>query len=1278
MTPDILLASGLLALLAVVLGWVPAEALRTPTRSTAVLGGVACGLASVLAFVLAPPQHTVHATLAHPVASAVAALVMGPLVGSVSAGLALVYPAIRGAAAGPTAAVLLVSAVLLGWGWRAVRSHWHLAASTTVCGLATTLALVAWAFAPLAGAAAAQGYSVPGPIPWGIALGGVLLAGGAELLLGRAQSHAALRQEFRLLREREEQVRLALDSLGGGRWEWNVPRQKLTFHGHFYAAFGLENTDTDDAWERWYARRHPADVARLAPLLERAMRAEVDTYEAEFRVLDTAGRWRWVLSRGRAGERDALGRPLTLVGMDMDITAHREVEDALRASEAKYTTIYQTLPDPAGISRVSDGRYLDVNPAFCETLGLPREAVLGRTSTELNIWASAQERARLLQTYQRDGKVDRLSMVALRQGVRVPGLMSARPVVVDGEDCFLFVFHDMTEAQRASDELRGLNNLLQQAGRMARLGAWEDVLDSGMAYWSDVCYDIHGLPLGSELPRDYIQRFVAPAWREAVRSKLHDCIHHQAEWSLELEIIRADGRQAWVRARGEPVLRDGAVVGIRGVLQDIDEAKHSEQRLRHSEDRFSRIFQLMPYPMGMTRQRDGAYVEVNPAWEELLGYARAHAVGSSAIKLGIFTPEARARLMEVANHSGQLDAYEVPIVTRTGEVRTVLQSMRATEFDGEPCWLFALQDITDRKRNEEQVREREALLSLTLSAAALGLWDWNLQSGMVTGDARWRTLRGAPAGDAAPMAVHWNAAVAAEALPGISAEVARHAAHPATPFDATWKVAAPHAPARWVRNLGKIVSHDAHGQPTRMLGVAMDVTPQREQEELLQKLAHYDALTGLPNRVLLARLLQDRMAETRANGTRLGVAYLDLDGFKPVNDRLGHGAGDRLLVVVAGRLSRALRPQDCVARLGGDEFVILMPGLASPAEGEQLLQRVMDSISPPYSLEGERVSVTASIGYTLFPLDDADADALLRHADQAMYAAKQAGRNRFHQFDAEQERAQRAQREQGQQLRDALARGEFVLFLQPKVAMQAGVVVGAETLARWQHPERGLLSPAAFLPLVESTGLELTFGEWVVETALAQLQQLIQEGLQLPLSINISARQLQQPGFADWMLERLARHPQVPATLVELEITESAALYDLPAVTGTLARLRTLGMAVSLDDFGTGYSSLTYLRNLPMDTLKIDQSFVHGMMTDPGDMAIVQGVIGLARSFGCKVIAEGVETVEQGQMLQQMGCAHAQGYGIARPMPLDHFAGWVAQWQPPAGWLRYRPGESLR
>ena len=342
-----------------------------------------------------------------------------------------------------------------------------------------------------------------------------------------------------------------------------------------------------------------------------------------------------------------------------------------------------------------------------------------------------------------------------------------------------------------------------------------------------------------------------------------------------------------------------------------------------------------------------------------------------------------------------------------------------------------------------------------------------------------------------------------------------------------------------------------------------------------------------------------------------------------MNDRLGHGTGDRLLVVVGGRLTRALEPVDTVARLGGDEFVILMPGLASVADCERILGRVMESVSAPYTLDTERVVVTASIGYTIFPQDDADADTLLRHADQAMVAAKQAGRNRFHQFDAAQERAVQLLRAQGHYLREALAQAQFTLYLQPNVDMRSGTVVGAEVLSRWLHPERGLVPPGEFLPLLEGTDLEIGFGEWVAEAALTVLEQLQDRGMPMPLSINIAAQHLQQPGFADWVAGCLARHPRVPAHLVEIEITESAALYDLSAVADTLNALRAMGVTVALDDFGTGCPSLTCLRRLPMDTLKIDQSFVHGMMGDRGDLAIVQGVVGLARSFGYRVIAEG-------------------------------------------------------
>ena len=710
------------------------------------------------------------------------------------------------------------------------------------------------------------------------------------------------------------------------------------------------------------------------------------------------------------------------------------------------------------------------------------------------------------------------------------------------------------------------------------------------------------------------------------------------------------------------------VVGTRGVTLDIDEAKRAEQLLRQSEERFARIFQLLPYPMGLTRRSDGQYMDVNTAWEEAVGYRREEALGHSAISLGIYTAQQRAALMEAVTPEGRLTSFEAVMTVRSGAERTVLQSMRATDFDGQACWLFALHDITERKQAEEWVREREELLSLTISAAALGLWDWDLQTGMVTGDTRWHAMCGLnPVNDHAD-ALHWKAAIGSADAPRIMKEVERHSMHVETPFDAIWRVDQKRAAGRWIRSLGKIVRFGADGVPLRMVGVCMDVTAQSEQEERLQRLAHYDALTGLANRVLLAQTLEQAMLQARSNHTLLGVAYLDLDGFKPINDRLGHEAGDQLLVMVATRLRHALRAMDCVARLGGDEFVLLLPGQGHGNECERMLYRVMESIAAPYMLGTERVSVTASIGYTLFPQDSSDADTLLRHADQAMYAAKQAGRNRFHQFDTAQERASQEVREQLVQMRSALVAGQFVLYLQPKVDMRLGTVVGAEALARWQHPERGILTPAAFLPRLQGTELEFTFDAWVVESALCHVRTLLAQGLELPVSINIAAPHLQQPDFAGWMAKQLARHCDISPALLELEITETAALYNIHQVADTLGALRQLGIRTSLDDFGTGYSSLSYLRRLPLHTLKIDQSFVQGMLSDSGDLAIVQGVVGLARSFNYSVIAEGVETVEQGEKLLQLGCTLAQGYCVARPMPVQAFMDWAVQWQAPKAW----------
>jgi len=465
----------------------------------------------------------------------------------------------------------------------------------------------------------------------------------------------------------------------------------------------------------------------------------------------------------------------------------------------------------------------------------------------------------------------------------------------------------------------------------------------------------------------------------------------------------------------------------------------------------------------------------------------------------------------------------------------------------------------------------------------------------------------------------------------------------------------------WHVEVSTTYSKDAGGQ---IFAFIRDVTERKSHEKHLQQIAYHDTLTNLPNRVLLADHLNLAMAQSRRHGKPLAVVYVDLDNFKPINDRHGHDVGDQVLVKLASRMKQALREGDTLARLGGDEFVAVLLDVSDIKACEPMINRLLAAACQPTQIGEFRFEVSASVGVTIYPqVDDMDADQLLRQADNAMYQAKQAGKNRYYLFDAEQDRSVRSHREGIERIRQALAREEFVLHYQPKVDLVTGEVFSAEALIRWQHPEKGLLSPAAFLPHLDGSDIETAVGEWVIDTALKQLETWIAAGQTEVISVNISANHLLNTGFLTQLALALNRYPKVPPDSLVIEILESAAISDMSQAVNVLTRCRELGVRISLDDFGTGYSSLTYLRRLPVNILKIDQSFVRDMLTDPSDMGIVISVIQLAKTFNLKVIAEGVETLEHGAMLVQLGCPQMQGYGIAHPMPADQMSDWISQWR---------------
>jgi diguanylate cyclase (GGDEF)-like protein/PAS domain S-box-containing protein len=447
-----------------------------------------------------------------------------------------------------------------------------------------------------------------------------------------------------------------------------------------------------------------------------------------------------------------------------------------------------------------------------------------------------------------------------------------------------------------------------------------------------------------------------------------------------------------------------------------------------------------------------------------------------------------------------------------------------------------------------------------------------------------------------------------------------------------------------------------------------DITLAQQQIAQLERQAHYDELTGLPNRSRFAQMMSEAISTSEREGFLLTICYLDLDHFKPVNDQYGHDAGDRLLVEFAERLRRSMRHwasgSDAVARVGGDEFVLLLR-TATLEEGRHAVERVLRSVSQPYRLGFgiAPVVITSSIGATVYPLDRSDADTLLRHADHAMYGAKQSGRNGYLFFDAEHDRRTEAQFEAISQVQAALDAQQFVLYYQPKVHLSTGKVLGFEALLRWSHPEHGVIAPAQFLPLIEHTALSAKVGDWVMQQGIEQLAQWQRAGLDVTLSINVSARHLQEPLFTQRLTALVGRHKTPVAQRLVLEILETAALADMDHTGDLMQKCQEMGVRFALDDFGTGYSTLTYLKRLPFDMLKIDRSFVNNMLSDKQDMALVEGIISLSQTFGCSLVAEGVETLEQAQHLLSLGCEVGQGHGISQAMPADDVPNWIDHYQ---------------
>ena len=831
---------------------------------------------------------------------------------------------------------------------------------------------------------------------------------------------------------------------------------------------------------------------------------------------------------------------------------------------------------------------------------------------------------------------------------------------------FAAIMRDVTKRKRAEDALRQSEERWQFAIEGAGDGLWDWNILTGEAFYSRRYKEMLGFADEeiANTSEEWTKR-IHPEDAPGVMTALQPYMDGKAgSATVEFRMLCKSGHWQWTLGRGIVVSRDadGKPLRMIGTNSDITKRKQAEKALRQSETHYRTMFDSAPEGVWMIGP-DRRTTEVNQRMCDLVGYDREELLGRNPVELA---DEENARIFEekariVPNR--QTRTYEIALRHRDGH--NILTEVRATNLfneDGSVMGVLAfVVDLTVRKQAEGKLQLAASVFSharegIAITDAEGTIVDVNEAFTRITGYGREEAI-------------------------GQNPRILKSDRQDKAFYEVMWRdlIDQGHWSGEiWNRRKdGEVYAElltissvrDAEGTVRQYVGLFSDITAIKEHQGQLEHIAHFDALTNLPNRVLLADRLQQAMAQAMRRNQQLAVVYLDLDGFKAINDRHGHDIGDQVLVTLAQRMKQVLREGDSLARLGGDEFVAVLIDLEGLPASQPLLNRLLVACAQPLCVGDLNLQVSASLGVTAYPQErDIDADQLLRQADQAMYQAKVAGKNRYHFFDAEQDSSIRGRHESMDRIRLALERHEFVLYYQPKVNMRSGQIIGAEALIRWQHPEQGLLPPAVFLPVIEEHALAVSIGEWVIDTALTQMELWQEEGLDLGVSVNIGARQLQQGDFVDRLKFILAKHPQVNPASLELEVLETSALEDIAQVSQVIEACAQIGVMFALDDFGTGYSSLTYLKRLRVATLKIDQSFVRDMLEDPDDLAILQGIIGLAESFKRQVIAEGVETVAHGSLLLQLGCELAQGYGIGRPMPAAQVPQWALQWQPDAAW----------
>jgi diguanylate cyclase (GGDEF)-like protein/PAS domain S-box-containing protein len=964
---------------------------------------------------------------------------------------------------------------------------------------------------------------------------------------------------------------------------------------------------------------------------------------------------------------DATGRHAWLLGYGVDVTektrARRLAEQGLRESEARLSAIFSRAA--AGLSELSvDGRFLRVNDTICQMLERSREELLGASITEVthpdDIPPSLEAVQRLLATgepvaldkryLKRDG-----SFVYCNSALTRLDDESGRP------RSLLAVTIDLTQRRRAEAALRESEAFHRYAAEAGSIGKWEMDLASGRIEASPQMAALLGFARAQRVfSSTEWTAMVLPGDLPGLTHAMEAAALANAQLDMELRIIvHGSGEIRWLHMRGG-VVQDGAgrCTRLHGVSLDINERKRSEAALRASEERYRMLTEMSPDAALVVVDR--AIVYANPAAVTMLGASKGEQLTGRSPFIFI-EPEfhtAARQSLEAPPHTGncpplmeqrwrRLDGAEVPVQVSAG----------AITWEGRPATQLLLRDITEQQRTQDALRISNERLKLAIEGSGEGIWDWDIRNDHYHFSDNLKRMMAWDPENESPEAIKdaMRKRIHPDDLPRIRAALLAYIDGRESAYSCEFRAQRADGVWLWMLSRGIIVARDDNGVPLLMTGTTSDISARKQADERIWHHANFDALTGLPNRRLFRDRLDQEVRKAARSGKQVALLFIDLDRFKQVNDLLGHDAGDLLLAQCAHRLKGCVRESDTVARLGGDEFTVILTAPESAARVEHVCQKILHTLESPFPIGKEVAYMSGSIGVTLYPNDATTSEELIRKADQAMYAAKNAGKNQFSYFTYAMDEKAHLRLRMASELRSALPAGQLEVYYQPVLDLADGRLVKAEALLRWHHPRLGLVEPTSFIPLAEETGQINQIGTWVFkEAASRSLQWSERLGAAFQIGVNKSPIQfLSHNDDADWLqhLNRLG----LPGSSICIEITEGMLLHASSSVTDKLLQYRDAGIQVAIDDFGTGYSSMTYLKKFDIDYLKIDQSFVAEIATDQDSRTIAESIIVMAHRLGLKVIAEGIETEAQLALLKQAGCDYGQGFLFSAALQAQGF-----------------------